>query len=389
MATIAGRVQARIDRHHVDRVIGEWGGRDFLRGRAAEPGDIVLTGNDYLALTGDRRIAEPITAVLSPDSAAALPDACEGALAYRMAEYLRAGAGIVCQSGWDANLGLLQAIADPATPVYLDEHGHMSLRQGARLAGAPIQLFRHNSATDLAERIHAHGPGVIAVDAVSSTDGERSPLRELCDVADDTGSLLVVDESHTLGIDGPRGAGAVVGADLVARVPFRTASLAKAFAGRAGFIAAPHPGFVDYFRGESYPAVFSSGLRSPDLAGLAATLDVVRACDDRRRRLREVAATVRKALCDKGFDLGGGDGQIVALQTGPATHGLAVRDVLERHGVLGAMFCAPATPPDRTLIRFSLHSALTDEQVERIIAACAEISDVLGPVPPGVPVGGR
>ncbi|MGF6885014.1 7-keto-8-aminopelargonate synthetase-like enzyme [Nocardia sp. GAS34] len=102
------------------------------------------------------------------------------------------------------------------------------------------------------------------------------------------------------------------------------------------------PDFVDYFRSAAYPAVFSSALRSPDVAGLAATLEVVRTAEHRRTRPREISTAVRKALADL------------------------------------------ATPPDRSLIRFSLHTALSDHHTERIMLACTEIRERFGTTPPCV-----
>src|SRR5262249_50953188 len=156
--------------------------------------------------------------------------------------------------------------------------------------------FRHNFPGHLREEIRKHGPGIIAVDSIFGTNGSRSPLTQICDIADETGSVLVVDESHSLGTDGPYGAGTVVALGLTDRVPFRIASLATAFAGRAGFIAANNIDFVDYFKMESDPAVFSATLLPHDIAGLAATLEVIRVDEWRRIRLREISAVVRRAL---------------------------------------------------------------------------------------------
>lgn len=380
MATVAERLKDRIESFRGDRAIGDQG-RPFLHGRVPRVGDVVLTSNDYLAVSGDRRIAQASAAALARAADPAHGAGAANALAERLARHMRAGAGIVCQSGWEANIGLLQAIADPETPVHIDEKAHMSLRQGAIMAGAPIHPFRHNDPGHLRAQLEAHGSGIVAVDAICSTSGSRSPLPEMCDIAEETGSMLVVDESHSLGIEGPEGAGAVVSLGLAARVPFRTASLAKAFAGRAGFVAVHDPGFVGYFASASHPAVFSSALRAHDLAGLAATLDVIRAADRQRNRLRDISVCVRNALTAMGFDLAGSGSQIVSVPTGPEAHALAVRDILERHGVLGSPFCAPATPPGHSLIRFSLHAALSERDVGRIILACADIRDRLGATP--------
>ncbi|WP_198037004.1 aminotransferase class I/II-fold pyridoxal phosphate-dependent enzyme [Nocardia sp. BMG51109] len=389
MATVAERVQARIERFRSDRVTDAGGAGRFLHGRPARPGDIVLTSNDYLALASEGRITRATATALGRDGERSPADVHRKPLAHMLSEHMHAGSGIVCQSGWAANTGLLQAIADTETPVHIDEQAHMSLRHGAVGAGASVHTFRHNRPDHLRDQLHRHGPGIVAVDAIYSTSGGRSPLPELCDVADETGSVLVVDESHSLGIDGPHGEGAVAALGLADRVPFRTASLAKAFAGRAGFIAVRSPDFVGYFEQASYPAVFSSALRPHDIAGLAATVEVIRAAEDRRARLRGVADVVRKELGSLGFDLEGSDSQIVSVPTGPESRGLAIRSVLERHGVLGAPFCPPATPPNRSLIRFSLHAALSDADIDRIILACTEVRDRYGATAPDRRVLGR
>ncbi|PSR65771.1 hypothetical protein C8258_21200 [Nocardia sp. MDA0666] len=365
MTTVAERVQQHIERGHTADLREA---RLFLRGPAAATTDIALSTSDYLALSEDRRITSAMTeSFLAPD------EADSGPLARRLAHYTHTAAAVVCQSGWAANIGLLQAIAAPGIPIHVGENTHMSWRQAALAAAAPLHIFGDNDPTRLAAQIRDHGPGIIAVDAIDNTTGTRSPLAALCDVAEATGSVLVVDESHSLGVDGPHGAGAVVGLGLASRVPFRTASLAKAFVGRAGLVTALDRDFVPYFESVAHPAIFSSALRSHDIAGLTATLEVIRAEDGRRTRLRDIACTVRNALAHIGFDMAGTDSHIVSLPTGTEAGGRAVRAILEAHGVRGAPFCPPATPPGKSLIRLSLHSALTAEQIERIIAACAQV----------------
>ncbi len=365
MATVAERVQQHIDRGHAAdlREAGL-----FLRGPTTATTDTRLSTSDYLALSHDRRITTAMTeALLDP------AESGSGPLARRLARYTHSTAAVVCQSGWSANIGLLQAIAAPGIPIHVGENTHMSWRQAALAAAAPLHIFGHNDPARLAAQIRAHGPGIIAVDAIDNTTGTRSPLAALCDVADETGSVLVVDESHSLGVDGPHGAGAVVALGLARRVPFRTASLAKAFVGRAGLVTALDADFAAYFESVAYPAIFSSALRPHDIAGLSATLEVIRAEDGRRARLRDIAHTIRNALAHIGFEIVGTDSHIVSLPTGTETGGRAARAILEAHGVLGAPFCPPATPRGRSLIRLSMHAALTAEQIERIIAACEQV----------------
>ncbi|WP_330254326.1 quorum-sensing autoinducer CAI-1 synthase [Nocardia sp. NBC_00565] len=391
--SVADRIFRRVSRFHTERIATAWGGRHILHGRKPTPGEVVLTSNDYLALAREPRIVAAMCASLQDTGGAAAPsgvflhgvDHPQIMLEKALAEHMRAAGGILCQSGWDANVGLMQSIADAQSPVYVDHIAHMSLWHGAKTAGAPVYPFRHNFPGHLRDEVRKHGPGIVVVDAVYSTNGSRCPLTQICDVAEETGSVLVVDESHSLGTDGPQGAGMVVALGLAERVPFRIASLATAFAGRAGFIATNNIDFVDYFKMESDPAVFSATLLPHDIAGLAATLDVIRADDWRRVRLREVAAVVRRALMALEFDLEGSASHIVALQTGPDQRTIAIRDFLEARGVFGSVFCWPATARDRALIRFSMHAGLTDTQLDRLIQSCTEVRNTFGGMAPSHP----
>ncbi|MEV0250940.1 alpha-hydroxyketone-type quorum-sensing autoinducer synthase [Nocardia sp. NPDC050712] len=386
--TIPDRVQSRVDRFSFGRVVGEWGGRHLLQGLPPGPDAILLDSNDYLGLAGDQRITEAMCTALAAGGGRFIPGAFvpgehpQIIVERALADHMRAPAGILCQTGWDANVGLLQTIADPRTPVYVDSLAHLSMWHGAKVAGAPIHPFRHNFPGHLREEIRTYGPGVIAVDSIYSTNGSRAPLAQLCDLAEQTGSLLVVDETRSLGTDGPLGSGAVAALGLTERVPFRVASLSGALAGRAGFVAANGVDFVDYFRMESLPAAFSSALLPHDLAGIAAALAAVRTDDWRRERLVVVSDRVRQALTALGFELESAAGHIVALQAGPDLRAMAIRDFLEARGIFGSVLCPPATARHRTVVRLCLHAALSDTDVDRIIQACQEVRDTFGTVPP-------
>ena len=300
----------------------------------------------------------------------------EGSAQHRLerkfAQFMGAQDGILAQSGWAANVGLVQTLAAPGIPVYLDMQAHASLWEGVQSAGATPLPFLHNDIEHLQKQLARHGRGLIVVDALYSTNGSVAPLRELVEIAERSGCLLIVDESHSLGTHGPRGAGLVADMGLSERVHFRTASLAKAFAGRAGFITCSSK-FKGYFLSESRPAIFSSCLLGHELAWFDAAIDFVAAADDRRAALRAHAVEVREELSALGYNVSDGSEQIIALEPGPEPKTLALRKLLERHGIYGAMFCAPATPKNRSLVRLTLNSGLDRVQLSRIIQACDDI----------------
>ena len=238
-------------------------------------------------------------------------------------------------------------------------------------------MFHHNDPEHLEKQILRHGPGVILVDTVYSSNGSVCPLREIADIAAVRGCVLVVDESHSLGTHGPNGEGLVVELGLANRVHFRTASLAKAFAARAGFIACSAH-FTEYFKFESFPAIFSSTLLPHEVSGLAATLDVIRSEGWRRDKLRANAVYLREGLDGLGYNLNGSQSQIISLESGTEQQTIVLRDALEERGIFGSVFCAPATPKNRSMVRLSLNSALKKQELDRVLDACDVIRSKTG-----------
>ncbi len=374
-------VNRRMDQHYVLRIEQLLGGEHPHAWQPTPVDAIFLAGNDYLCLAGEPTLVQAQMRALASSSGEMLMSAVylqEGSLQHRLehklARFMGAEDGILTQSGWAANTGLVQCLASDGVPVYLDLQAHASLWEGVQSAGAEPVGFLHNDMAHLQRQIARRGRGIIAVDAVYSTNGSVAPLAELAEIAELRGCTLIVDESHSLGTHGPRGAGLVAGMALSERVHFRTASLAKAFAGRAGFITCSSK-FKGYFLSESRPAIFSSCLLSYELAWFDAAIDFIAAAADRRSALHLNARLIRDGLRAMGFNVDNGSEQIIALEAGLEPRTLALRKALERHGVYGAMFCAPATAKNRSLVRLTLNSGLSAMQVEQLLLACAAIRE--------------
>lgn len=374
-------VTSRMDAHYVTRIEQLLGGEHPHAWQPTPDGAIFLAGNDYLCLGGEPALVQAQVDRLAGGGGALLMSAVylqEGSPQHRLerkfARLMGAEDGILTQSGWAANVGLVQCLASPGVPVYLDLQAHASLWEGVQSAGAEAVSFLHNDLDHLQRQLARHGRGIIAVDALYSTNGSVAPLAALVELAERHGCLLVVDESHSLGTHGPRGAGLVAQLGLSERVHFRTASLAKAFAGRAGFITCSSK-FKGYFLSESRPAIFSSCLLEHELAWFDAAIDFVAAADGRRAALAGIARRLRAGLDALGYNVSDGTEQIIALEPGAEPRTLALRKALERHGVYGAMFCAPATPKNRSLVRLTLNAALDTAQEAQVLAACAAIRE--------------
>jgi CAI-1 autoinducer synthase len=341
----------------------------------------MLAGNDYLCLANEPALIEAQVRCLQGTGGQALMSSvflqagsAQHRLEQKFADFMGAEDTIMAQSGWAANVGLLQSIAEPGVPVYLDMMAHASLWEGVQSAQAEAVPFVHNNMDHLKRQLDKHGAGVIVVDSLYSTDGSLAPLHDVVALAERSGSILVVDESHSLGTHGPRGAGLVIEAGLEDRVHFRTASLAKAFAGRAGIISCSSR-FKGYFLSASRPAIFSSCLLNHELAWFDAAIDFVEAADARRAALRRVTTEVRNGLTRLGFCIDDGSEQIIALEAGPEPKTLVLRKALESRGIQGAVFCAPATPKNRSLVRLTLNCGLGRHEIAKLLDACADMRD--------------
>ena len=379
------RLRERFEQQFMLHWKNSWGGKPILHGRKPGSDSIRLDGNDYLGISGHATIVEAQMASLQHNhdcviqsNALLLNSHPSRALEASLAAWVGKEDGFVCQSGYSANVGLLQAIADEHTPVYLDSLAHTSLWEGVRAARAPAHAFRHNDPAHLSRMIARHGPGIVVVDSVYSTTGALCPLVEMVEVIEQYGCTILVDESHSLGTHGPEGAGLCAELGLTDRVHFITASLAKAFAGRAGFFTVPAD-MRYYVMHNSYPNIFSSCLLPHEIAGLTATLQVVRRSDDARRRLHANTRRLRASLSDMGYPIHQGSQQIIALEAGTEPATMVLRDHLEERQVFGAIFCAPATSRNRAMVRLTLNAGLTEAELGRIELTAREIAPILKP----------
>ena len=379
--SIQRKLKERMDAFRVDRWQKEWKGRHIMRGKSPTSTSVSLISNDYLAIANHPEIIRAQIAALQSTSDSVLMSGVflhgetpQQNLERRFATWTGMPEAILSQSGYAANVGLLQAIAAPGVPVYIDMHAHASLWEGIQSAGAEARPWRHNDVVHLRRQIAAHGPGIVCVDSVYSTNGSVCHLAPTVELAKSMGCIVIVDESHSLGTHGPSGAGMVADLGLADKVDFITASLAKAFAGRAGLVLCPS-GFSDYFWFTARPAIFSSCLLPHEIAALDKTLDVVIRDDWRREALHRNADTVRRGLSDLGYNVESSGSQIIALEAGLEYDTLLLREALERQDIFGSVFCAPATPKKRSLLRLSINAGMTLDQIGALLQGCEAIRE--------------
>ena len=362
------------------RVSQSWQGGHILKGKKPTENALILSSNDYLNISrhpdilnaqmqamqdhGNGQGQSPV--FLSDDS---LLSTCE----QQFAEFTQYPASLLTQSGWCANIGLIQSLAQRDLPVYLDFYTHMSFWEGTKAARAKPIPFQHNSVQSLRKRLSHHGPGIIAVDSVYSTTGTISPIADYVQLAQEFGCLLIVDESHSLGTHGPEGRGLVAELGLSNQVHIITSSLAKALCGRGGLIAASTE-LTELIRYTALPIIFSSAITPYDLAGFLASIEIIKKENWRREKLHTNANDLRNELVAYGLNLLGSESQIIPLLAGSEANTIWLRSELERADIHGSIFCSPATPKNKTLIRLSINTDHHRDQLARIVDCLKTLS---------------
>jgi 7-keto-8-aminopelargonate synthetase-like enzyme len=359
-------------------------GKPLVLGKKITNNSVLLNSCDYLSISGHPEIIDAQTKALKESASTVImsaiflhEDSAQCKFEQEMASFFGYESSVLCQSGWAANVGLIQSISSKDIPVYIDFIAHMSLWEGIRSAGAVAKPFLHNDFEHLEQLIQKYGEGVIVVDSVYSTNGDVCPLKEVAFLAEKYGCLLVVDESHSLGTHGPNGRGLVAELGLTEKVHFITASLAKAFAGRAGIVLCSKQ-FSDYFPYVSFSAIFSSSMLPYEIAGLSKTLEIIEKSDNRRKRLFENSEYLRTRLDEMGYDVSPGSSQIISLESGSDSATEVLRDALEERNIVGSVFCAPATPKNKAIMRFAVNCSLTQYDLDMILEVCKEIREEVG-----------
>ncbi|MDH6026509.1 alpha-hydroxyketone-type quorum-sensing autoinducer synthase [Vibrio splendidus] len=370
-------IEERLNFYIQDLITQNQSQKHLVLGKRPPRNAVVMQSNDYLALSHNKPIQEAHQAAISEHddnvvmSAIFLQDEqSKPAFETELANYVGMESCLLSQSGWAANIGLLQTICPPGTPVYIDFFAHMSLWEGIRAAGALAHPFMHNNMNHLRKQLERHGSGVIVVDSIYSTIGTIAPLRDIYEMAQEFDCAVVVDESHSLGTHGENGAGLVHALGLTNQVDFITVSLAKTFAYRAGAILGPKQ-LSETLPFVAYPAIFSSTVLPQEVVRLEKTLEVIKGAEDKREALFKSAKSLTTGLKRIGFNIRS-ESQIVALECGSERNTERVRDFLEERDVFGAVFCRPATGKNKNIIRFSVNADMTPRDIDHVLTVCHE-----------------
>ena len=288
---------------------------------------------------------------------------------------------ILYSSCWDANGGLFETILGDDDTVLSDELNHASIIDGVRLCKARRVRYRHGDLTELERGLIDAKDGrlrLIVTDGVFSMDGALAKLPDICELADKHDAIVVVDDSHATGVLGATGRGTPEHFGVLNRVDIITSTLGKTLGGAAGGFTVARADVVEFLRQRSRPYLFSNALPPPIVCAARKALELVGESNELRDRLHANAKRMRAGLEAAGFNVKPGQHPILPVMLGDAALATRMADKLLERGIYVIGFSYPVVPQGQARIRLQMSAAHTPEQIDRALAAFAEVGCELG-----------
>jgi len=278
----------------------------------------------------------------------------------RLSEFLRTDDTILFSSCFDANGGLFEALLDETDAVISDQLNHASIIDGIRLCKARRLRYANGDMDELEARLEEAADArrrLIATDGVFSMDGYLAQLDRICELADRHDALVMVDDSHAVGVIGPGGRGTPEHHGVIERVDILTGTLGKAIGGASGGYVSGRGEIVELLRQRSRPYLFSNSVAPPVVAASIRALELIEASTELRDRLRENTAHFRARMTELDFDVLPGEHPIVPVMIGDEVTAAAFSARLVDLGVYAVSFSFPVVPRGTARIRTQMSAA--------------------------------
>ena len=349
---------------------------------------LLLGTNNYLGLTYHPAVVDAANAATRASGSGTTGSRIangsyggHGQLEADLADFYGRKHGMVFSTGYQANLGIISALAGKGDHLLLDADSHASIYDASRLGYAQVTRFRHNSPEDLANRLRRlqdePGDKIIIVEGIYSMLGDTAPLKEFAAVKREYGAYMVVDEAHSLGVLGATGRGLAEQAGVEADCDFIVGTFSKSLAGVGGFAVTDMEG-AEVLRVVSRPYMFTASLPPSNIAATQAALQELRSRPDLRRRLNENAQRLYHGLERLGFELGPEPSPVVSAIMPSAEVAFGLWAALLKAGLYTNVSLPPATPRGLALLRSSVSAAHSPAQIDHAIALFAEAGSSLG-----------
>jgi glycine C-acetyltransferase len=349
-----------------------------------------LSSNNYLGLTTHPRLRERAAAALATlgvGTGSVRPIAGTMAihmeLERRLAAFKNTQAAVVFQSGFAANAGTVSSILTKDDAIVSDELNHASIIDGARLSRATIKVFPHRD-VDAARRILEELPRgqrrLLITDGVFSMDGDLGALPALCDLADEFGCIMMVDDAHASGVFGKEGRGTVDHFGLHGRVDVQVGTLSKALGALGGYVAGSQA-LIEFLYHRARPFLFSTSHPPSVAATCIAALDVLESEPQWMEKLWENTRFFKAGLQTLGFDTGVSESPITPVIVGDAALAMKLSDRLFEEGVFAQGIGFPTVARGRARVRTIVTATHTPDELQFALDCFRRVGAELGILP--------
>jgi amino acid adenylation domain-containing protein len=340
---------------------------------------IIWTTNLYLGLNRDQEVIEEARSALERFGTGMGTSAAASGVTDLHLEFERAFAELVGKpaaclfpTGYTANLGVVASLLGDNDVIVMDQLCHASIVDGARLCGATIRTFQHNNPSDLESVLKTEASpyrtALVVLESVYSMGEGAAPVSDIVLTAKKYDALVLVDEAHSFGFYGPRGAGLCASQGVTSQVDFIMTTLSKALGSLGGVIAAREE-HIALLKSSARAYIFQATASPADIAAALAALRRLSADDALRERLWDTTTYMRQRFSEAGYDLGTGDGPIVTPHFADKDKLYAIAHGLYKRGVHTAAVTYPIVESGRGRLRFICSASHTREDVDRTLEA--------------------
>jgi glycine C-acetyltransferase len=346
-----------------------------------------LSSNNYLGLTTHPRLRQKaLEAVEAFGVGTGSVRTIAGTMAMHMelerklAEFKKVEAVVVFQSGFTANAGTVSAILTKEDVVVSDELNHASIIDGCRLSRAAIKVFPHkdvDAARTIIEGLPARQRKLLITDGVFSMDGDLGPLPELCELAEETGCIMMVDDAHASGVFGENGRGTIDHFGVHGRVDVQVGTLSKAIGALGGYVAGTQA-LIEFLYHRARPFLFSTSHPPAVAAACIAAIDVLLEEPEIIDRLWENTRFFKSGLEALGFNTGVSESPITPVITGDGALAMKLSDRLFQEGVFAQGIAFPTVAQDKARVRTIVTATHTREDLQYALDTFGKVGKELG-----------
>ena len=288
---------------------------------------------------------------------------------------------ILYSSCFDANTGLFETLFDHNDAIISDSLNHASIIDGLRLCKSKVFRYTNSDMSDLESKLQLakeYRYKVIATDGVFSMDGYIANLRTICDLADKYGAMVMVDDSHGVGVLGENGKGSIEFCNVLDRIMIVTGTLGKALGGASGGYVAARKEIISWLRQRSRPYLFSNSLAPVIVQTTLSALQQIKSSSKLRSRLLHNTKIFREGLKDLGFEILSGEHPIVPVMIkNPKLAQEFARKLLEKN-VYVVAFSYPVVPEGLDRVRTQISAAHTDQEIQKALDAFGVVGKEIG-----------